>query len=277
MNRMMITASNTLGQIQKKIDVIGNNIANADTMGYKKRDVKFTDLMVQQINNQRNTDEEVGRLTPNGIRSGTGAKLGQTQVLMEQGSLVTTDRQLDTAFTKERQYFRVLDRETGETLYTRDGAFYLSPLSETEMMLVTGAGNPVLNEENEPISIEGEAKEFQITENGQVVVIKADGTEPQTFTLGVTLIEKPQFLENKGGNMLGFSANLDELNREAVLTDLDGEQRGEISIQQRALERSNVDLAKEMSDLINAQRSYQFQTRSISIADQMMGLVNGMR
>ena len=277
MNRMMITASNTLGQIQKKIDVIGNNIANTDTMGYKKRDVKFTDLMVQQINNQRNTDEEVGRLTPNGIRSGTGAKLGQTQVLMEQGSLVTTDRQLDMAFTKERQYFRVLDRETGETLYTRDGAFYLSPLSETEMMLVTGAGNPVLNEENEPISIEGEAKEFQITENGQVVVIKADGTEPQTFILGVTLIEKPQFLENKGGNMLGFSANLDELNREAVLTDLDGEQRGEISIQQRALERSNVDLAKEMSDLINAQRSYQFQTRSISIADQMMGLVNGMR
>lgn len=277
LNRMMITASNTLGQIQKKIDVIGNNIANTDTMGYKKRDVKFTDLMVQQINNQRNTDEEVGRLTPNGIRSGTGAKLGQTQVLMEQGSLVTTDRQLDMAFTKERQYFRVLDRETGETLYTRDGAFYLTPLSETEMMLVTGDGNPVLNEENEPISIEGEAKEIQIAENGQVVVIKANGANPQTFTLGVTLIEKPQFFEHKGGNMLGFPANLEELNREAVLTDLDGNQRGEIAIQQRALERSNVDLAKEMSDLINAQRSYQFQTRSISIADQMMGLVNGMR
>lgn len=276
MNRMMVTASNTLGQIQKKIDVIGNNIANADTTGFKKRDAKFTDLLVQQLNNQPNAAEEIGRLTPNGIRSGTGAKLAQVQVMMAQGSLKTTDRQLDTAFTKEGQFFRVRDGETGDIMYTRDGAFYLSPLSETEMILVTSAGNPVLNENDQPIVIEGETKEFQIDENGHVVVTMAEGPQ-QTFDFGVTRVNKPQFLEQKGGNLLGFPIDADEQSREAVVTDLNGPARGEIAIQQRALEQSNVDLAKEMTDLINAQRSYQFQARSMSMADQMMGLINGMR
>lgn len=276
MNRIMNTASNTLGQIQKKIDVIGNNIANAGTAGFKKRDAKFTDLLVQQLNNQPNAAEEIGRLTPNGIRSGSGAKIGQIQAVMTQGAIQTTDRPLDIAFAKERQYFRVRDGETGEVLYTRDGAFYLSPVSETEMLLVTGEGNPVLDEKDQLIVIAGEAKEFQISENGEMVVSMADGSK-QTFAFGVTQIDKPQYLEQKGDNLLGLPLNSDEQTRGSVLTDLNGPAREKIAIQQGALELSNVDLAKEMTDLIQAQRSYQFQTRSISIADQMMGLINGMR
>nr|WP_221452398.1 flagellar hook-basal body protein [Bacillus benzoevorans] len=273
----MNTASNTLGQIQKKIDVIGNNIANVNTTGFKKRDAKFTDLLVQQLNNQPNASMEVGRLTPNGIRSGTGAKLAQVQIMMAQGSLKTTDRELDVAFTKEGQYFRVYDAKTEDIMYTRDGTFYLSPLSETEMMLVTGAGNPVLNENNQPIFLQGETKEIQIDKNGHVLVIKADGSVAQNVNLGVTRIDKPQFLEQKGGNLLGFPINADEQSRGAAVTNMNADSPGEIAIQQRALEQSNVDLAKEMTDLMNAQRSYQFQARSMSIADQMMGLINGMR
>ena len=62
-----------------------------------------------------------------------------------------------------------------------------------------------------------------------------------------------------------------------ILTELNGPMRNQVSIQQRALEQSNVDMSKEMTDLINLQRAYQFQSRSVSIADQMMGLVNGIR
>ena len=92
-------------------------------------------------------------------------------------------------------------------------------------------------------------------------------------------MNKPQFLENKGNNLLGLPDNLDTLNvAEAdVLTNLDGMARNEISIKQGALEQSNVDLSKEMTDLIAVQRSYQFQSRSINMADQMMGLINGIR
>ena len=87
MNRTMITASNTLTQLQKQMDLISNNMANVDTTGYKKQNGTFTDMLFQQFNNQKDETQEVNRLTPNGIRQGVGAKLAQTQLVMTQGSI----------------------------------------------------------------------------------------------------------------------------------------------------------------------------------------------
>ncbi|MGG7619511.1 flagellar hook-basal body protein [Bacillus coreaensis] len=275
MNRTMITATNTLSQLQKQMDIISNNMANVDTNGYKRREATFTDLLVQEFNNQERANKEVNRLTPNGIRQGTGAKLGQAQLVMTQGALKQTDRSLDTAFTKEGQFFKVLVQTNGvnEVQYTRNGALYLSPLSDTEVMLVNGDGLPVLDENNNPITINGEAKDYNIDANGQLTVTKTAGAT-EVFNLGVVRVNKPQFLEQRGGNLLGLPANVAE---DEVLTELNGGLRAEISLQQGALEQSNVDLSKEMTELINVQRAYQFQSRSVTLADQMMGLVNGIR
>lgn len=275
MNRTMITATNTLSQLQKQMDIISNNMANVDTNGYKRREATFTDLLVQEFNNQERANKEVNRLTPNGIRQGTGAKLGQAQLVMTQGALKQTDRSLDTAFTKEGQLFKVLVQTNGvnEVQYTRNGALYLSPLSDTEVMLVNGDGLPVLDENNNPITINGEAKDYKIDANGQLTVTKTAGAT-EVFNLGVVRVNKPQFLEQRGGNLLGLPANVAE---DEVLTELNGGLRAEISLQQGALEQSNVDLSKEMTELINVQRAYQFQSRSVTLADQMMGLVNGIR
>jgi flagellar basal-body rod protein FlgG len=280
MNRTMITATNTLSQLQKQMDIIANNMANVDTNGYKKREATFTDLMVQQFDNQRNVNAEVNRLTPNGIRQGTGAKLAQTQIDMTQGSLKQTERPLDTAFTKEGQMYKVLvQTETGNSIqYTRNGAFYLSPVGEDELALVTQDGQFITDENENPIYIDGEPRDYVIDSNGALTVTMTDGTI-QSFNLGVVQVNKPQFLESKGNNLYGLPTNFDQLNVgiEEVLTDLVGPLRTEIGIQQGALESSNVDMAKEMTELINAQRAYQFQSRSVSMADQMMGLVNGIR
>ncbi|MGI8385729.1 flagellar hook-basal body protein [Robertmurraya sp. P23] len=275
MNRTMITATNTLSQLQKQMDIISNNMANVDTNGYKRREATFTDLLVQEFNNQERANKEVNRLTPNGIRQGTGAKLGQAQLIMNQGALKQTGRSLDTAFTKEGQLFKVLVQTNGvnEVQYTRNGALYLSPLSDTEVMLVNGDGLPVLDENNNPITINGEAKDYNINANGQLTVTKTAGAT-EVFNLGVVRVNKPQFLEQRGGNLLGLPANVAE---DEVLTELNGGLRAEISLQQGALEQSNVDLSKEMTELINVQRAYQFQSRSVTLADQMMGLVNGIR
>lgn len=275
MNRTMITATNTLSQLQKQMDIISNNMANVDTNGYKRREATFTDLLVQEFNNQERANKEVNRLTPNGIRQGTGAKLGQAQLIMNQGALKQTGRSLDTAFTKEGQLFKVLVQTNGvnEVQYTRNGALYLSPLSDTEVMLVNGDGLPVLDENNNPITINGEAKDYNIDANGQLTVTKTAGAT-EVFNLGVVRVNKPQFLEQRGGNLLGLPANIAE---DEVLTELTGGLRAEISLQQGALEQSNVDLSKEMTELINVQRAYQFQSRSVTLADQMMGLVNGIR
>jgi flagellar basal-body rod protein FlgG len=275
MNSTMITATNTLSQLQKQMDIISNNLANLDTTGYKSKQATFTDLLFNQINNQTDANSEIGRLTPMGIRQGVGAKLGQVQINMEQGAIKPTGRELDTALQKEGQYYKVLVQKdnTSTVQYTRNGALYLTPVAQNEVMLVTSDGYPVLDENNQQITFSGDASKFTIDPNGRLDVTMTNGTR-SSFNLGVIQVNKPQFLEQKGGNLVGLPDNVPGVN---VFTDLTGQERQQISIGQRMLEQSNVDMSKEMTNLINVQRAYQFQARSVTMADQMMGLINGIR
>lgn len=272
----MLTATNTLTQLQQQMDSISNNIANIDTNGYKKQNTTFTDLLTQQFNNQKDEEQEVNRLTSNGIRQGVGAKLAQTQIVMSQGSISTSDRSLDTAFTKEGQLYRVQTNngDPTEVQYTRDGAFYLSPVSDTENMLVTKEGYSVLDENNNPIILSNKVKDYKISSTGTLTANLISG-EKQNINLGVSYANFPQLLEKKGNNLYGIAANAENANE--ILTDLDGGLREQIAIQQNASEKSNVDISSEMVNLMTTQRAYQFQSRSITMADQMMGLVNGIR
>lgn len=265
----MITATNTLSQLQKQLDIISNNLANLDTTGYKSRQASFTDLLVQQLDNQPDNGKEAGRLTPIGIRQGAGARLNQVQMNMNQGSFKPTDRDLDTAFQKEGQYYKV--RVKNEVQYTRNGALELSPVAENESMLVTSDGYPILDENNNPIIIVGSVGKVDITQNGRINAAMTDGTM-QSFQLGVVQINKPQFFEQKGDSLIGLPANVPVAN--GIVTELTPDQ---ISIGQRMLEQSNVDMSKEMTNLLSVQRSYQFQSRAVTMADQMMGLINGIR
>lgn len=280
MNRTMITATNTLGQLQKQMDMIGHNLSNADTNGYKRRDATFSEMLVQQVKNQSVDKFETGRLTPLGVREGNGAKLSQAQLILNQGSLKATGRSLDFALTSDRQFFKVLaaDEDTNPVRYTRDGAFSASPTGNGEMMLVNGSGLPVLDENDNYITFSEDASSFQLGDNGVLTVTGAGGGE-ERFNLGVVTVEKSQFLQQYGGNLLGFADNLDELGvtEDEVVTNVTGGARTDISMVQSTLEGSNVDISKEMTDMLSVQRSYQFQARSISLADQMMGLVNGIR
>jgi flagellar basal-body rod protein FlgG len=273
MNTSMITATNTLSQLQKQLDIISNNLANLDTTGFKSKQATFTDLLVQNVNNQPDAGKETGRLTPKGIRQGTGARLNQSQMNMTQGSFKPTDRDLDTAFQKEGQFYKVLVQKdnTSSIQYTRNGALALAPVAANETMLVTSEGYPILDDNNNPIIITGDAQKFDITANGVMNVTMTDGTM-QSFNLGVVQINKPQFFEQKGGSLIGLPDNVQVPN--GVLTELPREQ---IAIGQRMLEQSNVDMSKEMTDMLGVQRAYQFQSRAVTMADQMMGLINGIR
>ncbi|RLQ94760.1 flagellar hook-basal body protein [Falsibacillus albus] len=285
MNRQMITATNTLGQIQKQMDILSNNMANLQTNGYKKREAYFSDMLFQQFDNQPTEKDEVEqgqskRRTPLQIRQGTGARLGQAEMNMSQGALKATDRPLDIAFTKADQFLKVLvqDDKGSKVQFTRDGALQLSPVSGSETMLVNSDGRPVLDEKEQPIIINGSVKDTKFTENGEFIV-HLDSGQTESFQLGVISVKKPQFLEQKGNNLVGLPENMNSLGVKAndIYTDMTGNNRGSIAIQQGSLEQSNVDLSKEMSQLISLQRSYQFQARAITMADQMMGLVNGIR
>jgi len=281
MNRTMITATNTMSQLQLKLDLISNNMANINTTGFKSKEGTFSQLLYQQFDNQPLEQKEKGRLTPDGIRLGVGAYLGMVKLNLAQGSLKTTDRELDVALTKPDLFFKVQPGDSNENTvqYTRDGTFYLSPSSnaEDQFNLVTANGDYILNQLNEPIVISGQVNNISISEEGTLLVNTNNGN--QQFDLGVISVKNPQYMERKSGNLLALTNNFAALgiNEGDIYTDLVGMNRQNISMTQGALESSNVDMSKEMTELINTQRQYQFQSRSVTLADQMMGLINGVR
>lgn len=279
MLRTMITATNTMGQLQNKLDTVSNNIANSNTHGYKTQESTFNELLYQQFNNDKLDPAQ--RQTPVGIRYGAGAKLGQIQINHKQGSLQKTDRDLDLAFNKPKQYFNILmpNGENGtQTVYTRQGDFYVSPLNNGTVMVVNADGYPVADSTGQAITLPENVTGFAVREGGTLEATYANRDAIRT-DLAVTEFQKPQLMEHISGTYLGLPNNLVELGyaEAEVLIDLQGANRQQVGMQSGMLEMSNVDLSKEMTDLIQTQRSYQFNARTVTLADQMLGLINGIR
>lgn len=279
MLRTMITATNTMGQLRHKLDTISNNIANSNTVGYKAKEATFNELLYQQFNNDKQDRYE--RQTPVGVRYGVGAMIGQIQSNHKQGSLQTTNRDLDLAFTEPKQYFNILmpNGENGtETVYTRQGDFYLSPLNNGTVMLVTAEGYPVADAAGQAITLPDTVQSFAVRDGGVLEAAYPNGDVIRT-ELAVTEFQKPQLMEHIAGSYVGLPDNLAELGytQAEVLTELAGANRQQISMQNGVLEMSNVNLSKEMTELIQTQRSYQFNARAVTLADQMLGLINGIR
>ena len=142
MIRSMTTAVNTMNQLQSQFDIIGNNLANSATNGYKSSEANFHELLYQQFNNDK--ADTAPRQSPAGIRYGVGAMLAPAKMNWKVGSLQVTGRQLDFALTEPKQYFNVImPGEDGEqTAYTRAGNFYVSPVEGGNLMLVNADGYP---------------------------------------------------------------------------------------------------------------------------------------
>lgn len=281
MLRSMITAANTMAQLGQQLDVISNNIANSNTTGFKRRETNFGELLAQQFTNLPN--DKATRLTPNGVRYGVGARLAETNLVLAQGALTKTDRALDVALAKEGQFFRVLVQgENGvqEIGYTRSGAFYLTPSAENpnELMLVTSDGHPVLDENNAPILLPEGFKNITISNNGTIAAVASNGRVMRRANIGITTILRPQLLQSVGDNIFTLpDLNALNVNETDVAVNMIGNLRNQISMTQGALEQSNVDLGTELTDMMITERSYQLNARAISLSDQMLGLINGIR
>ncbi|WP_188456646.1 flagellar hook-basal body protein [Virgibacillus oceani] len=276
MSRTMIQAAVTMNQLQNKLDVIGHNMANSQTPGYKNRQADFASLLFQQIDNMTNPANAEGRLTPDGVRIGSGARLGSVNIDLTPGAIKETDRALDAALLEKNHLFQVQVTENGvtETRYTRDGSFYLSPINNNQaVMLTTKDGDPVLGE-NGPIMFADGFDDITIQPNGQIVVRRGELSETVGH-LDIVEAVRPRLLEATGQNNFRLP-DLNELNfnfNEIIQAANPNSDK----LKSGALEHSNVDISKQMTDMIMTQRSYQFNARTISMSDQMMGLVNQLR
>ncbi|SES87424.1 flagellar basal-body rod protein FlgG [Oceanobacillus limi] len=273
MSRMMIQAATTMNQLQNKLDLIGHNLANSETTGYKNRTAQFSSLLVQQLNNMNDPANAEGRLTPEGIRVGSGAKLGAISNDLSLGSIKETGRSLDVALLEENHLFQVevTENDVTETRYTRDGSFYLSPVENNQVMLTTKDGHPVLGPNGARIVFADGFDSISISENGEILAKRGDQME-NVGELETVEAVRPRVLEATGDNNFRLP-NLDELGYD--LNDII--QLAAPSMKSGALETSNVDIGNQMNDMILTQRSYQFNARTISTTDQMMGLVNQLR
>ena len=276
MSQIMNQAAVTMNQLQKKLDIIGNNVANSQTTGYKSRQAEFSSLLFNQINNLSAAANAEGRLTPDGIRIGSGAKIGTVSNNLALGSILETGRALDAALKRENYLFEIQMDQNGqnETYYTRDGSFFLSPVNNNQaVMLTTGDGHPVIGQDGPIVLAEG-FDSIAIRENGQIVVTRG-GQNAVEAQLAVVEAVRPSVLEAVGENMFRLP-DLDNLGFEMdeIIVETGA---NEDMIQGGALEQSNVDLSKQITDLMTTQRSYQFNARTISMGDQMMGLVNQLR
>nr|WP_236838677.1 flagellar hook-basal body protein [Caldalkalibacillus salinus] len=283
----MVTSANTLNELQKKLDTLSHNVSNVNTVGYKRRGASFQDLLTQQVNNQPHPHKEVGRQTPEGLRVGHGAKIGQTTLHTAQGAPQETGRPLDVMIEGEDVYFRVRQAwvdESGtehiETVYTRDGALQLSedPEGLGYVRLQTKQGLPLIDQyTGMSISFDQNYESIDIKSDGTVEVYYPDDDVPEEFQLSVAKVNRPDQLQALGGNLFGLEGDEEALLGDNVLRRFDVNDEKPYAVRQGMLELSNVDLSQELTEMIVTQRMMQFQSRSITIADEMMGLANTIR
>lgn len=280
MNTSLYISSGALQTYQQKIDTTANNIANVNTSGYKRRDHSFSEILASQMNNQARPNEEVGRLTPNGIRVGYGVRTGLTQLDMNQGQAVETGNPFDLMIAGNG-FFQVSSAIGGadEIRYTRDGNFHVSPNPNNEgsYQLVHANGGFLLDQNGNPIELDGDF-EVKIESNGQIQLMAKNGQGEAFLSnqrVGIVDIQNPHLLRNMGENQ--FAIDVDALPEGANPADYVRMMfAGEAQISTGFLEGSNVDLMKEMTELMTTQRTFQMNARAVSYADQMLGIANGI-
>jgi flagellar basal-body rod protein FlgG len=261
MRSLSIGATGMLAQ-QTNVEVISNNIANMATTGYKRQRAEFQDLLYQNVVRPGSTSSEVGTIVPSGIQLGAGVKLSAVYRINEQGNLTVTDNQLDLAINGAG--FFQIELPTGETAYTRAGAFQLN----AEGTIVTAEGYPVQPQMQAP----GGASAITVNESGQVYAKVAGDPTPQLIgQLELANFPNPAGLEAIGDNLLLQTP----ASGDPVPANPGADGLGRIT--QGALETSNVNIVSEITNLITAQRSYEMNSKVIRAADEMLNTVNQLR
>jgi flagellar basal-body rod protein FlgG len=261
MKSLQIAASGMAAQ-QTRVDVISNNIANMSTTAYRPRVAEFSDLMYQQHLTPGTITSQTGTVVPAGIQIGTGVRPSTVSMQITQGALRQTDAELDLAI--DGSGFLELTLPSGEPAYTRDGKLSRSPTGE----IVTMDGFPLAD----GIVIPEDAQRISISRDGEVVAYFSDVPEGQPIgTISLVRFINEKGLEALGDNMYRETQASGAANRLVPGTD------GVGVLRQGFIEDSGVDVVKEISDLIEAQRGYELNSKVITASDEMLSATTRMR
>ncbi|UXH76881.1 flagellar basal-body rod protein FlgG [Roseateles amylovorans] len=237
-----------------KLQAIANNLANVNTVGFKRDRVMFEDLFYQ-VERQPGAQAEDGTSAPTGVQMGNGTRLVGTQKVFTNGNLQATGQSLDVAIVGNG--FLQIEGPNGRPAYTRAGQLQIN----AEGRLVTVQGQRVQPE----ITIPANATAVTIGENGLISATVAGTATPSE--LGQLRLS--QFLNPAGLQALGDSIFQETGASGAPTEGVPGE-NGLGKLKQGSLEGSNVQVVEEMVDMIAAQRTYEMNTKVLSAADNML-------
>ncbi|GAB4336196.1 MAG: flagellar basal-body rod protein FlgG [Calditrichia bacterium] len=246
-------------QAQKlTIDVIANNLANVNTHGYKRSNLEFQDLLYETI---KAAGEATGNqeMRPTALQVGNGTRVIATQRSFQSGSIEATDNPLDLAI--EGDGFFQVRMPDGNLAYTRSGSFKLT----ADGTIVTADGYIVEPE----ITVPEDTREIVVTKDGQVQALLQGETEASPLgQLELARFINPAGLEAVGQNLFRETA--------ASGTPFVGNpgEDGLGLVHQGYLETSNVDVVQEMVRMIEAQRAYELNSKSIKTSEDMFRTVS---
>jgi flagellar hook protein FlgE len=268
MLRSLNSGVSGLRSFQTKLDVIGNNIANVNTVGFKKGRVVFEDVFSQTVKNA-NGPTTTGGTNP--IQVGLGTKVSSIDNLFSPGSPTITNNSRDLYIDGDG-FFVVQDANSKQYL-TRAGNFTL----DSDGQLVNPNGMFVLDQKGEQITIPKQYISFSISGDGTLTGVKADGTTENIkdpvgdiYKIANVVVTNPGGLKKEGGSLYSLTLNADPKNMTTLLADAKNGTSSPGQIIAGALEMSNVDLAEEMTDMITAQRGFQANAKIITVSDSVL-------
>jgi len=261
MLRSLYTSATGMIAQQTSLDVTSNNIANVNTVGYKKQRAEFADLFYQTME-YAGTSTSATTTSPTGINVGLGVRPTAVTKMFSQGNFKETGNNLDLAITGNG-FFKV-QLPDGTEAFTRNGSFKL----DANGQMVTSDGYPLIPN----IVIPPDAVQVSIGTDGTVSVLQAGQTQStQIGQITLTNFINPAGLHALGdNNYINTSASGDPVEGVAGLNGLG-------QIRQGFVEMSNVQLVEEMTDLITAQRAYDANSKVITTSDEMLKTINQLK
>ena len=261
MMQSLYTASTGMLGMQTQINTTANNIANVNTIGFKKSRAEFADLMYHVMEYAGTSTTDTTK-SPTGIEVGLGVRPTAINKIFSEGSLKQTDNDLDMAITG-KGFFK-MELPDGTQVYSRNGAFKL----DQNGTVVSSDGYTLLPQ----IVVPPDATTVKIGTDGTVTVIQAGQTQAtQIGQVLTTSFINPAGLHSMGDNLY-------------IETDSSGQPvegtpgtEGQGAIRQGFVELSNVELVVELTDLITGQRAYDSNSKVITTSDEMLQTTNSLK
>lgn len=259
MIRALWTASTGMQSQQTNMDVIANNLANVNSVGFKKSRADFQDILYQ-TQRAAGTGAD-GAQTPTGVQVGLGSRVAAVQKVFSTGDFQQTENELDVAI--EGPGFLQVTLPDGTEAYTRSGALK----KDSTGQLVSSDGYPIV-------------PSIVLPENSTSISIGSSGTveallDGESVPTEVGTIELIRFSNPSGLKSLGRNLYAETPTTGAPMAGIPGEE-GFGTLSQGFLEGSNVNIMEEMVNMIAGQRAYEVNSKAITTADEMLQMTSGL-